>query len=74
MQTKVRKIRKNLKNFCVEGKMERPQTWVKEFAHAMNETQALKVIALRLEKRHGSNVYIGNCSVREVPENPGKKK
>jgi len=54
--------------------MERPQTWVKEFAHAMNETQALKVIALRLEKRHGSNVYIGNCSVREVPENPGKKK
>jgi hypothetical protein len=54
--------------------MEHPRTSIKEFVHAINMAQALKTVALRLEKRYRQKVYLGDCLIREVPENPGKKK
>jgi len=59
--------------FRIEGGIENPQDYIEEYIYSSSGAQALKVVAIRLQKKYGKRVYIGNCSITKIPRNSGRK-
>ncbi|MFY9457934.1 MAG: hypothetical protein WAP23_03350 [Candidatus Spechtbacterales bacterium] len=59
-----RRPRKGTYRFLVSGPVPGFRNEIREWTSEMNEAQALKQVALRLQKRHpGVRIYLGNCTV-----------
>ena len=49
--------------------------WIDECVHAVSRAQAVKLIDMRLRERWpGTNLYLGNCEVQEVPQQTNERK
>lgn len=62
--TKQRTPRKGTHRFLVSGPVPGFPSAIREWTSAMNEEQALKQVALRLQKKYPNiKIYLGNCAV-----------
>lgn len=55
------------KLFSVEGKINSGHTLVKEYVHAFHEAHAIKLIALRLQKKHPrEKIFLEGANATQV--------
>ncbi len=64
-----RKPRKGTRRFLVSGPVPGFPNGIREWTSAMNEAQAVKQVALRLERKYPDiRIYLGNCTVTKKKE------